>query len=117
MKYRKLDSDGDYTLGSGADFISDSPECVAQAVTTRLKLWKGEWFVDITDGTPWESEVLGKRYQRKNPDSAIKSRILGTPNVTEITSYSSSFDGETRKYSIVATINTAFGTATLSEII
>ena len=115
MRYRKLDSAGDYTLGSGADFLKNSPEAVAQAVLTRLHLWKGEWFVDVSDGTPYMQDILGKRYQRKNPDSVIKSRILGTPGVTEITSYDSRFDGETRSFTVAATINTAYGAATISE--
>lgn len=117
MRYRKLDADGDYTLGSGADFHANTPEAVAQAVLTRLRLWTGEWFVDTTDGTPWDTEILGKRLQRKNPDSAIKRRILETDGVTEITDYSSTFDGETRKFSVTATINTAYGSASISEIV
>lgn len=115
MIYRKLDPAGDYTLGSGADFLANSPEAVAQAVLTRLRLWKGEWFINTEDGTPYASDVLGKRFQRKNPDSIIKQRILGTPGVTEITSYSSSFDGDSRQFSVTATISTAYGAATISE--
>lgn len=115
MRYRRLDADGDYTFGTGQDFLVNSPDAVGQAVLTRLRLWFGEWFVDQRDGTPYNEEILGKRYPRKNPDAAIKRRILGTPNVTEIVAYSSQFDGETRKYSIAATINTAFGAVKISE--
>lgn len=115
MRYRKLDPAGDYTLGSGADFLVNSPEAVAQAVKTRLALWKGEWFINTADGTPYMGDILGKRYQRQNPDSVIKQRILGTPGVTEITSYSSAFDGSTRTFTVAATINTDYGAATISE--
>ena len=117
MRYRKLTADGDYTLGSGADFLANSPETVAQAVRTRLDLWSGEWFINTADGTPWPDDILGKRFQRSNPDSAIKSRILGTPGVTELVEYSSAFDGETRKFSVAAKINTDYGTATITEIL
>lgn len=114
MKYRKLDADGDFTLGTGGDFLQNSPETVAQAVKTRLALWTGEWFIDITDGMPWNQEVLGKRNGR-NPDSAIRQRILTTPGVTSIESYSSTFDGETRRLSVACTINTDYGQTTISE--
>lgn len=117
MRYRKLDADGDFTLGSGADFLVNSPDAVAQAVLTRLHLWSGEWFVDTTSGTPWDTEILGKRLQLKNPDSSIKSRILETDGVTEIVDYASTFDGDTRKFSVTVTINTDYGVATISEII
>jgi len=110
MRYRKLDAAGDYTLGSGQDWLVNSPEAVAQAVRTRLALNLGEWFVDTTDGMPWDTEVLGKRTALTR-DAVIKDRILGTPGVTAITEYSSNFDGNTRRFSVTATITTAYGTA------
>ena len=112
MRYRKLDANGDYVLGSNA-FLVNSPETVAQAVRTRLDLWLSEWFVDTKDGTPWNERVLGKRLPGKNPDTAIKQRILGTPGVKQITGYSSSFDGDTRKFSVAATLDTIYGAATI----
>jgi hypothetical protein len=111
MKYRALDSLGDYTIGK--PFLENSPTCVAQAVSTRLKLWKGEYFVNTSDGTPYSEEVLGKRQQRV-PESAIKKRILGTPGVTSITAFSSQYDGDTRQLLINATIDTLYGSVPIS---
>lgn len=113
MKYRKLDADGDYTLGTGGDFLQNSPETVAQAVKTRLALWQGEWFLDASDGMPWNQQVLGKRNGR-NPDAAIRQRILTTPGVQSIASYSSQYDGETRAFVVQCTINTQYGQTTIS---
>lgn len=112
MRYRKLDAAGDYTLGSGQDFLVDSPEAVAQAVRTRLALSLGEWFADTSDGMPWDTEVLGK-YTALTRDAVIKDRILGTPGVTEITEYSSTFDGNTRRLVVAAAITTAYGASTV----
>lgn len=113
MRYRKLDAAGDYTLGSGADFHRDTPEAVAQAVRTRLALFTGEWFIDTADGTPWRTEVLGK-YTLETYDAVIKERILGTPGVQQIDSYSSSFSGNTRRLSVQATITTIYGQTAVS---
>ena len=115
MRYRKLDPSGDYTLGTGGDFLVDSPETVAQAVLTRLKLWRSEWFIDTSDGTPWATEVLGKRNQNKNPDAIIKQRILKTQGVKEIIEYTSTFDGDTRTLKFSATINTIYGVVKITE--
>jgi hypothetical protein len=112
MKYRKLDAASDYTLGSGQDFLVNSPEAVAQAVRTRLALNLGEWFADTSDGMPWSTEVLGK-YTTLTRDAVIKDRILGTTGVTAITDYSSAFDGNSRRLSVSATISTAYGSATV----
>lgn len=111
MRYRKQDASGDYVFGhQQSDFYRDVPDAVAQAVKTRLMLFAGEWYLDTSDGTPWRTEVLGK-YTRETYDAVIRSRILGTPGVTEILDYSSSFDGSSRSLSIKATINTQYGQA------
>lgn len=112
MRYRKLDANGDYTLGTGADFYQDTPDAVAQAVMTRLRLHSGEWFLDTTDGTPWGSDVLGK-YTLSTYDTVIQQRILSTPGVQGIASYTSSIDTRARALSIAATIDTIYGQATV----
>lgn len=114
MRYRKLDAAGDYQLGGAAAFLINSPDAVAQAVLTRLNLSQGEWFIDITDGTPWLQDILGKRQQGRNPDAAIKQRILGTPGVNSLTAYASTYDGSTRKLAVSATLDTIYGTATIT---
>lgn len=105
MLYRTLDANGDYQLGS---FLSNSPAAVAQAVQTRLLLWRGEWFLDVTDGTPYMQDVLG---HGTNYDLEIQDRILSTPGVTEITSYSSSVVN--RALSVQCTLNTLYGAVTV----
>jgi len=117
MRYRRLDENGDMTFGAGSlNFLVDSPDAVAQAVMTRLKLWAGEWFLDVTAGTPWQDGGLGYG-KRDMIDPMVRERILETENVTEITAYASQYDVEKRKFSIQATIQTAFGAATINEVL
>ncbi len=116
MKYRKLDKDGDMIIGHGdADYLKDSPECVAQAVATRLRLLLGEWFLDETEGTPYVPAVLGK-HTRASYDFAIRRRVLETEGVTRILEYESLFDGETRKLTINIRIETVYGAAAIQEV-
>lgn len=113
MRYRKLSATGDYVFGGQqADFYKDVPEAVGQAALTRLRLLRGEWFLDKTAGTPWSTEVLGK-YTNSTYDAAIRQRILGTQGVVEIASYSSSVDTEKRHLSVSVTINTIYGPTTV----
>jgi len=117
MRYRQLDANGDYVFGNGpGEFLVDSPETVAQAVTTRLKLWQGEWFLDSQAGTPYNTQVLGYGTQ-KVYDAAIQTVILNTMGVNQISSYSSSFNRTTRKLDIVATVATIYGTTTINTSI
>jgi len=112
MRYRALDADGDMTFGRGADnYLVDSPEAVAQAVLTRLLLRTGEWFLDVTEGTPYEGSILGFGTD-DTYDQAIKERILDTEGVTEITAYSSTL--QNRALTITATISTLYGQTTVT---
>lgn len=113
MRYRRLDDAGDYTFGrQQADFYVNQPEAVAQAVQTRLLLFTGEWFLDVTDGTPWRTDVLGK-YTQNAYDIVIKERIIDTQGVQSLDSYSSSFDRNKRALSVKASITTIYGNATV----
>jgi len=117
MRYRKLSATGDYVFGGQqADFYKDSPEAVGQAVLTRLRLLRGEWFLDKIEGTPWGTEVLGK-YTNGTYDAAIRQRILGTQGVLQITEYSSTVDTEKRALSVTVTISTIYGPTTVEAIL
>lgn len=112
MRYRALDANGDYVIGQ--PFLANTPECVRQAVVTRLKLWRGEFFANLADGTPWLQEILGPR-AASTPDAAIKDRMLGTTGVTGLAAYDSSYNPADRSFTVTATLNTVYGTIQLTE--
>ena len=115
MKVRKLTATGDYQLGHGnLDFYQDTAEGVAQNVMTRLALWRGQWFLDTTEGTPWLQEILGKY---TDPDKVIKSRILNTTGVIAIASYESIIAPDSRQLTVRATIETRYGQAEVMKVL
>lgn len=105
MRYRALDSNGDYNVGTKAVFLINTPAAVAQAVQTRLNLAVGEWFLDDREGLDL-AKILGVRTQSTR-DFEIQQRILGTPGVKSIINYQSNESG--RAFSVVATIDTIYG--------
>jgi|GEM_PF-256017 len=111
MIYRKLDENGDYTFGRRNAFYSDI-EAVAQAVKTRLLHFKGEWWENIYDGTPFFQEVAGQFFPAADNaaqvDLIFSERILGTQGVTEITAFDSQINPQTREYSASITIMTIY---------
>ncbi len=116
MRYRRLDDQRDYVLGRGAaDLLRDTPETVAQAVATRLRLLAGEWFLDLQEGTPYSQAVFGK-HTASSYDLAVRGRILGTEGVVSISSYDSRLDPETRRLTIAVTIDTVYGPAEIREV-
>ncbi|MBI6548575.1 hypothetical protein [Xenorhabdus lircayensis] len=112
MRYRREDND-DYSFGQGDNtFLIDSPEAVAQAVKTRLDLWRGDWFLDTAEGTPYREAVLEKHYSSA---MALRERILDTKGVTEIVSLDAQRNPDTRKMTLTATLNTRYGKTTVTS--
>lgn len=114
MRYRTQDANGDYTFGQNdANFLVNSPAAVAQAVLTRLRLIQGEWFLDQTAGTPYNTDILGAGTESTR-DIALQAVILETQGVTEIVDYASYLDPATRQFTVAATINTIYGQTTIT---
>lgn len=111
MRYRRLDASGDMVFGGDqAAFLRDQPKAVAQAVSTRLGLYTGDWFLDQTDGMDWRAKVLGS-HTLTTYDATIRARILGTQGVQTLTGYQSQRNGDTRNLLVVAMIDTIYGEA------
>lgn len=61
MIYRKLDENGDRIFGGNTNDFLDKSKAIKQAVTTRLKLLKSEWWEDKTKGLPLFQEMIGNK--------------------------------------------------------
>jgi hypothetical protein len=114
MRVRKVDAQGDMVFGGDqASIWRDVPEAVGQVVESRLNLWQEQWYLDRSEGTPYEQEVLGRRTEGLR-DPALQARILDTPGVVEIEAYSSVLDRQTRALTVAATIQTVYSRSYLA---
>jgi hypothetical protein len=113
MTVRNIDKQTGDIVTSGIHFISGQEE-IAQTITTRLRLFLGEYFRDVTDGTPWFQQILTKRGNLSAADSAIKLRIARTDGVVSLTSFNTDYDIDTRVYSVSAGVLTTFGEINIS---
>ena len=105
---------GDMTFGDGTgNFLINTPEAVAQLAMTRMNLWTGQWFLDLNEGTPYSTQVLGKHTQSLY-DNAITQRLLGTTGVESLAAYQSHLDRATRKLTYSATLTTFYGKAPIA---
>ena len=105
MIRRAFTAGGDYALNG---FISDS-EATIQAVYTRLRLFQGEWFLDLSQGTPWFQKILGKPVDLASAERILKGIIQGTEGVRTITAFTTTIDNATRRASFSFTATTIYG--------
>lgn len=111
MTVRKLDEDGDIVT-QGSMFITEQLE-IEQTIRTRLRLFLGEYFRDVTDGTPWFQEILNKQTSMDVREARLRERISGTPGVLQLTSFSTDLDNKT--YTVTASVLTSYGLLTVTE--
>jgi len=112
MRYREQTAEGDYQFLGTSPFLANSPQTVAQAIRTRLRLRAGDWFLDnrlVFD----LAKVLGTNTQATRDDE-VKRVITGTPGVRTLLSYGSEVSAD-RRFTVTATIDTIYGQVTITE--
>lgn len=109
MTVRMLDEAGDIVT-RGQLFIIGREE-IAQTCETRLKLFLGEYFRDITDGTPWFQSILGKFENLNSVEAILRNRISRTDGVIRLLSFNLDYDLNARTISVSSFILTKYGEA------
>jgi len=114
MRYRGLDSNGDYVFGTGQKVFLTKAQSVAQALKTTLLFFKGEWWENTNDGTPMFQSILGQAGGQKTAvDRILQERILGVEGVTGISNMSTSLTN--RQYSFSVVVSTQYGKVVVSN--
>jgi hypothetical protein len=102
--------------GNGqSNFLFDL-DAVTQIISTRLRLFEGEWFLNLLDGLPLFQSILGSSGSSTNLQvimNLISARIIQTPFVTAITSVTAAY--QSRQFIFSAQVETAFGTVTVTN--
>jgi hypothetical protein len=116
---RALGIDGDPLQGNGqSNFISDLA-AVTQIIKTRLLLFQGEWFLNLLDGLPMFTGILGSSGSSRNVQviiNLISQRINQTsPWVTGISSLFATYNPASRQFAYEAVVETVFGTVTVGN--
>lgn len=92
---------------SGRQFLTGD-DAVGRGIYHRLRFFLGEYFINITDGTPWFNGILGKTPQ-DIAEVNLKQRILTAPGVAEITRFKFEPDPAQRSLTVTASVTTENG--------
>ena len=102
--------------GNGQDsFISDLA-AVTQIISTRLRLFQGEWFLNLLDGLPLFQSILGSAGSLQNLKAVvnlISQRIKLSPYVNLVTNVQASY--KNRNFKFYAEAETQFGKVTITN--
>lgn len=108
MTVRRIDPVTGDIVTSEIQFTTGQDE-IAQTCQTRLRLFLGEYFRDITDGTPWFQSILGKGESLDAIEAILRTRIAQTKGVIQLAAFSMDYDLDTRKLAVEASVLTAVG--------
>lgn len=89
--------------------LVDKAEQVRQQLLIKLKLWRGEWFLDTEFGTPYLQQILGKQLTLSGALAALRKSILEVEGVRQILFFSYKFNNSTRKLEVEFTADTPYG--------
>lgn len=94
---------GDIDLTAQKLHLVDGDDAIVQHVALRLRMFRGEWFLDSTVGMPYYERVLVK-----NPDlvavrSAFRQAIASTPGIASIDKFDLALDSTIRKLTVTFT--------------
>lgn len=95
--------DGDLALKPGRRglLLATAGDKIVQNIKQRLEMFEGEWFLDLSKGTPYYRSILGQK-PRSIPviKSVFRQRVADTAGVVEVLSVEASFDSTRRKLTV-----------------
>lgn len=104
-----LNSDRDLDTSTLDLRLLTGAEKVRQQLEIKLRLWRGEWFLDSDFGTPYLQSILGKQLTLSGALAAIRLSILEVDEVLAITEFTYDFNNSTRLLSVVFVVETPYG--------
>lgn len=114
----KLDENDDIVFENGDLVFTRGIDAIVQQCRISLKMFQGEWFLDLDAGIPYWESILGQK-----PSLAIQaakiyftSALLAVDGVDEVLKMDISYTGITRQLNITWQVSTVFGETPEDEI-
>lgn len=106
MKFRAIDSLGDFTFGAGKANYATDERAIELNVLTRLRSWKNDCFYDLDAGIDWFSRL--DKNQRDKLINELRALIIQSYGVMNITSLTLSENRATRSIVLTYAIDTIY---------
>jgi hypothetical protein len=100
---------GDMSFGQGLANMCTGSESVAQNVVTRLRTFKGEWFLDLDAGVGYLQDIFVKPANVPLSEADLKAEIIKTDGVATLNSFQFNLNHVTRQATLSADVVTIYG--------
>lgn len=90
----------DFVTVSNRVVLIKGADEVTQRVRARLRMFRGEWFLNVTKGTPYRETIFAKGVSLDAISQAVKREILTVPGVQELLEYNQTLEGVTRMLTV-----------------
>lgn len=109
MNTYAIDSSQDMYIVNGQIARRNSSEAILQLIKTRLQTVQEEWFMDLSAGLPWFTEMAGKPVDLYKIRSYVSGEIVQTNGVKELISLEMLYNNAERKLQIEFTYSDIYG--------
>lgn len=92
-----LDENGDLDVTNNEIRLTQGEDAIRQHLFEKFRLFLGEYFLDTSVGVPWYQDILIKGPSFAVVQERLKSVILDTPGVLELTRFNFDFNPVTRE--------------------
>lgn len=93
-------SAGDVTVAGGDLVMIADAQATRQRLEQKLRLWRGEWFLNINAGFPWLQDVLAQQPRPEVLRSLVSDLVTRDPGVKAMPRLELSFEGVDRRLRI-----------------
>ncbi len=109
MKFRRLNSNGDWHFGRGISNYATSNEAILLNCKTRLMSFKNDWFLDQNQNIDWFT-ILGQKNNEEIIINEVERVCLNSEGIVNVVSVDI-VKSTNRSASIEIVVNTIFSEA------
>ena len=106
-------NDGDLVVKDYDISFLNGVNQIVQNCAIRLKFFLGEWYLDINAGIPYYQDFFIKAPNQIRIESLLIQEIINTEGINEVTSFTSDFDSELRRFPVIFSATTDEGLVNL----
>lgn len=114
----QVDNSGELVFANGDLVLLDGTDAIAQNLRIALRMFKGEWFLNVDEGVPYIQNIFIKAPRISVITVLLRKAILSVAGVEEIKTFDVQVDAAARSLSVTFDARLADGgTLTFTDFV